>query len=161
VTSATLPRGGDQPVALHTIVRRRWGDVLWSLRQDAAGIIKSANRSPTGRLYLQVAGFEVSRPLRLELGAVTVRSEEARMRVRWEAEAQPNLFPTMRGELVAVPAGGEETRLYLSGAYRPPWGVFGHLIDRLVGFRIARATMSYFLDDLARQLEAGGLSGDH
>jgi hypothetical protein len=87
------------------MVRRRWGDVLWLLRQNPAGVMRSASRSPTGRLYLQVAGFDVSRALRQELGGVTISEQKAWMPVCWEAQARPNFFPTMRGELVAVPFG--------------------------------------------------------
>jgi hypothetical protein len=160
VTSATSPSRTDQSLSLNTIVRRRWGDVLWSLRQDPAGVIRSASRSPTGRLYLRVARFDVSRSLRLELGVLTLKQREARMPVYWEAETRPNFFPTMRGELMAVPVGEEETRLSLSGAYRPPLGIFGRVLDRLVGFRVAQLTMRWFLEDLARYLEAERLSGD-
>jgi hypothetical protein len=75
------------------------------------------------------------------------------MPVYWEAAERPKLFPTMRGELVAAPLGMHETRLDLSGEYRPPLGLLGRLLDRVVGFRVARATMRSFLDDLAGHLE--------
>jgi hypothetical protein len=102
----------------------------------------------------------VSRSLRLELGVLTLKQQEARMPVYWEAETRPKFFPTMRGELMAVPVGEEETGLSLSRAYRPPLGIFGRVLDRLVGFRVAQLTMRWFLEDLARYLEAERLSGD-
>jgi hypothetical protein len=147
-------------VSLQTVVSRRWGEVLWSLRQDPRALINTATRSPTGRLYLQVIGFEVSRALRIELSSMRISEGDARTPVHWEAETQPRFFPTLWGELVAAPAARDNTQLTLTGEYRPPLGLLGRLLDHVIGFRIAQDTLRHFLDDVARQLEAEQLRGD-
>jgi hypothetical protein len=147
-------------VSLQTVVSRRWGDVLWSLRQDPGGLVRAATRSSTGRLYMQVIGFEVSRALRVELGSLRIREGEARTPVYWEAETQPRLFPTMRGELLSLPAAGDKTQLMLTGEYRAPLGLLGRLLDYVIGFWIAQDTLRHFLADVARQLETEQLRSD-
>ncbi len=102
----------------------------------------------------------MSRALRVELGSTRIREGEARTPVYWEAEAQPRLFPTLRGELVTAPGARDNTKLTLTGEYRPPLGLVGRLLDRVIGFRIAQDTLRHFLDDVGRQLETGHLRGD-
>jgi hypothetical protein len=147
-------------ISLERTIHRRWGDVIWSLRQDPGGLVNAATRSPTGRMYIKVAGFEVSRALRLRVGPVTIKEQEARLRVDWEAQSRPGLFPIMRGQLVAVPSGRHETWIGLSGQYQPPLGPVGRLLNRVVGFHVAHAAMDGFLGDVARHLETDHLRGD-
>jgi hypothetical protein len=82
------------------------------------------------------------------------------MPVDWEAQSRPNFFPTMRGQLVAVPVGLRETRIGLSGEYRPPLGLVGRLLNSVVGFQIAQTALHGFLADVARHLEMEQLRGD-
>ena len=46
------------------------------------------------------------------------------------------------------------TRALLHGEYVPPFGIFGRSFDRIVGRRLARATLTELLDRLAQMLES-------
>jgi hypothetical protein len=65
----------------------------------------------------------------------------------------------MRGDLVAAPLTDGRTRIALKGEYRPPLGVFGRLLDSLIGFRVAQATLGAFLEDVADRVETEKLAG--
>ena len=75
------------------------------------------------------------------------------MLIEWTATGT-RLFPQFHGTLRLRIAGASATRLTLEGAYRPPLGRVGRVFDRVIGRRIARATMRELLDRVAGAMEA-------
>lgn len=73
------------------------------------------------------------------------------MLIEWTAGTR--LFPDFHGTLRLRIATVESTLLALEGCYRPPLGRPGLLFDRLVGRRIARATMRELLERVALAME--------
>jgi hypothetical protein len=74
------------------------------------------------------------------------------MPLRWEAAGPAGgLFPVLEADITLMPAG-EQTKLVLAGSYRPPFGVFGATLDKIVLHHVARATMSSLLRRLADEL---------
>ncbi len=72
----------------------------------------------------------------------------------WEAAEFPRLFPTFDGGL-EVGEYEDATELRLVGSCQPPLGRFGAFADEIAGYRVARATLETFLDELARRLVEG------
>lgn len=64
------------------------------------------------------------------------------------------MSPKFEGTLV-VWGEGERNRSYieLDGAYRPPLGTAGQILDEAIGHRIAESTAREFLKDLKRAVE--------
>ncbi|CAN5917222.1 hypothetical protein BH11MYX2_BH11MYX2_40020 [soil metagenome] len=74
------------------------------------------------------------------------------VKVGWEAEKSPALFPSMSAELTLSPLTAGETQLVLEGEYRAPLGVLGRAADAIVGHRLAEAAVHRLLHDIAEQL---------
>lgn len=72
--------------------------------------------------------------------------------LRWEATGPAGgLFPVLDADITLMPAG-EHTKLVLAGSYRPPLGVIGATLDKIVLHRVATATISSLLRELAHEL---------
>lgn len=69
----------------------------------------------------------------------------------WEATEHPWLFPTFDGGL-EIGQHGTGAELRLVGSWRPPLGRLGGFADEIAGFRVARATLEAFLDEVAVNL---------
>ncbi len=69
----------------------------------------------------------------------------------WNAQSRwlPNFNGVLRFRIEAP-----RTRVVLSGAYVAPFGAFGRLFDRIIGRRLAVATLRDVINRLAQQLEA-------
>ena len=148
-------------------VSRPYEVVSEALVVDPLGLFQRATHGAAGRadallskLKLRVAGFELGKNVVIRVKHITAEgrapghmsAEATRLSIEWEAETQKAFFPAMRAELLVYPLSAEETQLDLIGAYEPPGGLVGAAADRLVGQRIAKATMHRFLDDLAQGL---------
>jgi hypothetical protein len=73
--------------------------------------------------------------------------------VRWMPTGPTSsLFPEFDGNLELSPDGPLNSRLTLIGSYRPPLGVLGERLDRLVLRRAAYATIRSLLDRLISTL---------
>jgi hypothetical protein len=110
---------------------------------------------PTAGLHVRRAGLDLVRDVRMVLGDLEVGVQSARLPLRWEDAAHPDLFPILDAtfELSPVSAGHPMTQLGLFGQYQPPFGRFGSLADTLAGRRIVLESVERFLDELARRLE--------
>jgi hypothetical protein len=62
------------------------------------------------------------------------------------------LFPVLDADLTMAPAGERGTILTLAGAYRPPLGAMGAVLDRVILSRVANATIRAFLAQVARRI---------
>ncbi len=104
---------------------------------------------PTLGGRLQAAGDRSSstrRPDEAEAG----RAHDA-IEICWTAGTR--FYPDFHGTLQLRIASVDETRLSLEGEYRPPFGPAGARVRRLIGRRIARATMRDLLDRLGDAME--------
>ena len=70
----------------------------------------------------------------------------------WRATGHAALYPTFEGVLAASPHR-VGTRLTLTGRYRLPLGAFGRFGDAVAGHKLASASLTAFLDGVARRLE--------
>ncbi len=67
----------------------------------------------------------------------------------WTAARAPALFPVMWTTLSIFPLANGDTRIALDGTYQEPLGRAGQAIDAVVGHRIADASVSRFVKEVA------------
>jgi hypothetical protein len=148
-------------------VNRPYGAVSEALVKDAVGLFERATTSATGRahslvstLKVRIAGFEVGKKVVVEVKRVDrhahapghMAPEATQLQIDWRAETATALFPAMHATLTIYPLGPNETQLDLQGTYDPPGGAFGDVADRLLGHRIADASVHTFLESLAQRV---------
>ena len=139
------------PIAQASLVKAACGGSLGRASQGAYGdgladLIRSGH-----------AGAAMGMP---ELAEVRCRElvahgESAVLTVRWEACLPGGtLFPALDADITLVPVGGDATRFWLAGVYRPPpaWPSAGP--GRGMWRRVAAATIQYFLAGLPAVLAA-------
>jgi hypothetical protein len=54
----------------------------------------------------------------------------------------------MKGELSVYPLTATETQLDFSGVYKPPFGTVGKSVNKIVGHRIAEASVHRFIGEV-------------
>jgi hypothetical protein len=92
-------------------------------------------------------------PVRVESSTPVGEHHGAVISIRWTATRMTHLFPVMEADLSIHPNGSEECKLILDGQYRPPLGLLGLILDRLVGRWVASTTARSFLDRLGNCIE--------
>lgn len=129
------------------------GRLLLSASEDAygAGI---AGLSRVGMLG-------VYRVVRVHVIELAERDRSSGLAMRWEVTGPGGaLFPALDADIRILPAGEQATVLTLTGAYRPPLGQFGELLDRAVLHKVAAATVRNFLSQIAAGITGQPVS-DH
>jgi hypothetical protein len=105
-------------------------------------------------LHTGMGGVDVGVDVRIHVHGVrddvgvAGMSPVTHVELAWEALRATALFPVMNAQLSFWPLTSSETH----GAYRPPLGVVGNVVDAAVGHRVAEAAVHRFLDDVAEQL---------
>ena len=147
-------------------VNRPFERVRSALADDAVGLFERATQTAAGRaralvstLKASIAGLEVGKNVVIRVTGVQpveapghIAPGALRLDLEWQAETGATLFPSMRASLLAYPLSATETQLDLRGTYDPPGGVLGSAADRLVGHRIAEASVHRFLNEVASRL---------
>jgi len=102
-------------------------------------------------LVLQLSA--VGRPLEfrkaayVDVGPVAERGRRLEVEIGWRSATMAPLFPVFAGTLLVTPAG-----LVLEGAYAPPFGEAGMLIDKAALGGVARRTARWFLGRVGAEL---------
>ena len=97
-----------------------------------------------------------SKLVRVQLLEPVPRDDTVVLPVRWEATgAAGRLFPVLDANLVLTPSGADHATLALNGAYRPPLGGVGEILDRALLNRAATATVRSLLTRVAESMVAG------
>jgi hypothetical protein len=74
--------------------------------------------------------------------------------LRWEATgAAGGLFPVLDADIRLVANGEDESMVTLTGSYRPPFGMLGERLDRLVLHTVASATITALMTRVIAALE--------
>ncbi|HEX8790357.1 MAG TPA: hypothetical protein VF765_05350 [Polyangiaceae bacterium] len=109
-------------------------------------------------LHAGIGGVDVGIDVRIHVqsvrddAGVAGFSPVTHVELAWEAMEAPGLFPVMKAQLSFWPLTAGETQLEIEGAYRPPLGVVGNVMDAAIGHRVAEAAVHRFLDDVVEQL---------
>lgn len=92
-------------------------------------------------------------PVRAECSTPAPDARGVMISIRWEATRFARFFPVMETDLSVHPRPGNESELVLDGRYRPPLGLAGLLLDRLVGRWVASNAARSFVNRVATCLE--------
>lgn len=91
----------------------------------------------------------------VDLGPVTGLADgSVAVEIAWRSATLAPLFPVFSGRLLIRTDG-----LVLDGAYAPPFGEFGRLIDRAALHQVAVRTARWFVETVASQLTGNGRPG--
>jgi hypothetical protein len=116
-------------------------------------------------LHAKAGPLDISAEVEIKIVAIdaAARSPDdhpaTRLEIEWKAVRRPALFPTMRATLSVYALTPSETQLDLAGAYEPPLGILGEAVDAIAMHRIARESVTGFVQDVAmflRVLMAAG-----
>lgn len=146
-------------------VNRPYGRVRDALLDHAEEIFRNATRAASSRAYdvasalhVDVGGLEIGAEIDITVGTIQesggMRPSAATTRVNleWAAARHPRLFPEMKGELAVYALSDRETQVDFDGEYTPPLGAVGSAIDKVVGHRIAEASIHRFVTDVTDYL---------
>lgn len=96
----------------------------------------------------------VSRLVRVRFAEPVRRDDVMSLALRWEASgAVGGLFPVLDADIRLAADGRDRSRVTLTGSYRPPLGMLGERLDRLVLHAVATATITTLLARVATALE--------
>jgi hypothetical protein len=149
-------------------VNRSYAIVSEALAENPTAIFERATMDAAKRanalaatLRVELGGIEVGTDIAIEVTHVERIPADGggqgpRMRIdlRWKALRAAGIFPSMEAELSIYPLSADETQLDLHGTYKPPLGALGGAVDRLVGHRIAEASVHRFIEDVAKSLRS-------
>jgi hypothetical protein len=103
-----------------------------------------------------------SRLVRVRLLDPVYRDDVMTLGMRWEAiGATSRLFPVLDADIKLSGGPGQDTRLALTGCYRPPFGALGAAVDRMLMHTVAELTLRSVLASLAASIEGTVPAADH
>ena len=91
-------------------------------------------------------GARVRRQVRIQLGEPVRFPSMTSLPLTWEPVGLEGVLPRLDANLELGSLGGDRTQLAISARYRPPLGVVGRAVDRVLLHRVAEATVKDFLD---------------
>jgi hypothetical protein len=97
-------------------------------------------------------GPRLGRRVAVQLGAAVAFPSMTSLPMTWEPLGLDGLFPRLDADLEVGPLGQDRTQLAISARYRPPLGVLGQAIDRVLLHRVAEATVKDFLDRVGQAI---------
>jgi hypothetical protein len=122
------------------------------------GLLEEAGAAATAELLLHSNLGELSREVSIRTGSPARLEGRVSIPIEWEAAANPELFPTLRGRLKAIRASRDATELELIATYAPPGGEAGLLVDGVLLHRVAESTLADFLARVAGVVERNAWS---
>lgn len=90
----------------------------------------------------------------LSLGHPRISHSGLAVPINWRATGARSLFPRLSGELEASRTSVDTSRLRIRASYDPPFGWIGDVVDRLLLERVARITVTDWLERVAESLES-------
>jgi hypothetical protein len=115
-------------------------------------VTAAATPHPAG-LHIPVAGVEDGTDVSIEIVGVENDYDydcpATKIALEWRAANSPRIFPAMKATLVAFALTATETQLELRGAYHPPMRKLGAVLDVTDGYRLAQASVTQFMQQVA------------
>jgi hypothetical protein len=99
-------------------------------------------------------GHRIAKRVSIAIGDPVRSSARTWIPISWQATGARGLFPVLDGDLEIASLGAERTQLAFSARYRPPLGLIGRTVDRVLLSRVAEATIKDFVDRIAERLDA-------
>lgn len=147
----------ERPVTFEEQIRVTFDAATAALVDDPAAIVLDDATAGTAELDASLAGFTVSRPVRVTLGKLDRLDPQAIvLPISWEAVERPGRFPTWDGvlELSALAERPAQSRLAIIGKVTVPMGALGTLGERAGGSQVGDDVIKAFLTRVAQRLVA-------
>jgi hypothetical protein len=111
-----------------------------------------------GEVGVGPLGTRLGRRVAIQLGEPMRFPSMTSLTLTWEPIGLEGLLPRLDADLELGSLGEDRTQLALSARYRPPLGVVGRAVDRVLLHRVAEATVKDFLDRLGQAIlsQTGG-----
>jgi hypothetical protein len=151
-------------IRCYDYVNHPYEQVRDALKKNALAVFQSATKAAASRarsiaaeLHVDSSGIGVKTDISISVKNVEEKVEAmstpvTRLLLEWEAATMPRLFPLMKAELSIYPLTATETQLDFSGAYEPPFGAVGKVMNSVVGHRSAEVSVHRFINDVAGYL---------
>ena len=97
-------------------------------------------------------GGRLRRQVRIRLGEPVRFPSMTSLPLTWEPVGLEGMLPRLDANLELGSLGGDRTQLAMSARYRPPLGVVGQAVDRVLLHRAAEATVKDFLDRVGQAI---------
>jgi hypothetical protein len=91
-------------------------------------------------------GPRLGRRVTIQVGQPVRFPSMTSMPLTWEPVGLDGVLPRLEANIELGALGEDRTQLAISARYRPPLGVVGQTIDRVLLHRVAEATVKDFLD---------------
>jgi hypothetical protein len=99
-------------------------------------------------------GRRLSKEVHIELGPHYRMPRKTVLPLSWKATGPERQFPSLDADLEIAALGRSRTQLSVSARYRPPLGIIGKALDRVLLHRVAEATIKDFLDRVGEGIGA-------
>jgi hypothetical protein len=132
---------------------------LAQLTENGGLVSASEDAYRHGAVHIVRVGVPgLSKLVRVQVRELARTDTSTGLAMRWEATGPGGrLFPVLDADIRLTPAGEQATLLTMTGAYRPPLGSLGDVLDRGILYRVADATIRNFVAEVAAQI--GGQPG--
>jgi hypothetical protein len=104
-------------------------------------------------LHVRVGRIDIEKDVAITITGVQHDSAYDRPATKvfleWQAATNPRMFPSMEAALLIFALSATETQLELRGAYEPPMGKLGEVLDAAAGHRLAEASVLRFIQEVA------------
>jgi len=97
-------------------------------------------------------GTRLGRRVAIQLGEPVQFPSMTSLTLTWEPIGLEGLLPRLDADIELGSLGEDRTQLAISARYRPPLGVVGRAVDRVLLHRVAEATLKDFLDRLGQAI---------
>ena len=111
-----------------------------------AGAAQERGDGLLGEVGVGPVGTRLRRRVTIQLGPPVRFPSMTSLPLVWEPVGLEGLLPRLDANLELGALGQDRTQLAISARYRPPLGVVGRTIDRVLLHRVAEATVKDFLD---------------
>ena len=105
-----------------------------------------------GEVGVGPLGARLRRQVRIRLGEPVQFPSMTSLPLTWEPVGLEGVLPRLDANLELGSLGEGRTQLAISARYRPPLGVVGRAVDRVLLHRVAEATLKDFLDRLGQAI---------
>jgi len=148
-----------QVLSCHDYVNQPYPRVRDLLLADPHRVFRVATMAaagPTAALHVQIGGIDLGAEIAIEI--IGIENDHAYDRpattitLAWRATRHARIFPEMKAQLLLFALSPTETQLELRGRYQPPMGKLGEAFDVAAGHRLAEASITRFLHQVASWL---------
>jgi hypothetical protein len=128
------------------------------LRSDRQGAVNAVVTDADSVLGRDVGADHLPGPalrqeVTMDLGTPVANGDTTRWPLAWEPTGHRTTLPAFHGILEVADAVDGGAMVRVTGAYRPPLGLLGAIVDSVIGRRLAEMTIEDFVAGVARRID--------